>query len=360
MKFKFLILFIIIITFSRCDTNPKQDLPDDIKKETQKRIDLGYHLATVIGIIDKDGTRYYSFGQKSLSDNSKPDENSIFEIGSVTKTFTSTLLSDLNLKGEISTQDSIQTYLPIFYNVIAKNNNIINLENLSTHTSGLPRDPFNMDVNNDYRYRDYSIEKLNDFLSNYQLDSVTNAFNYSNLGVLIIEQAIESKMNRTYESLIIERITIVLDMSDTQFIVSDDKRKRLVTGYKNGKHTDELDIGEFQAMGGLRSTAEDMLKFLGAQLGMYPNSLSDAIKETHKIYFEDDKNAMGLGWEILKRQESGKTIYYHKGGTPGFVSFAGFNLEDQIGVVILINGRRYFSDLGFKLLDHTYPLSKAE
>ena len=93
---------------------------------------------------------------------------------------------------------------------------------------------------------------------------------------------------------------------------------------------------------------------------MYPNSLSDALKETHKSYFEDDNNVMGLGWEILKRKESGKTIYYHKGGTPGFVSFAGFNLEDQIGVVDLINGRRYFSDLGFILLDPTYPLSKAE
>jgi hypothetical protein len=69
---------------------------------------------------------------------------------------------------------------------------------------------------------------------------------------------------------------------------------------------------------------------------------------------------MGLGWEILESKESGKTIYYHKGGTPGFVSFVGFNLEDRIGVVVLINGNRYFSDLGFKLLDETYPLSKAE
>lgn len=314
----------------------------------------------MIGIIDRNGTRYYGFGQKSLADRTTPDEKSIFEIGSITKTFTSTLLSDLNQKGEIDIKDSIQTYLPVFKNVLAKNNKIINLENLSTHTSGLPRDPFNMDVNNDYRYRDYSIEKLNAFLSNYVLDTTANTFNYSNLGVLVIEHAIESKMKKTYESLIMERVTNVLDMSDTQFSVSKEKRERLVMGYKNGMHTDELDIGEFQAMGGLRSTAEDMLKYLGAQLGMYPNSLSDAITATHSRYFEDDNNVMGLGWEILERKESGKTIYYHKGGTPGFVSFAGFNLEDQIGVVILINGRRYFSDLAFKLLDPTYPLTKLE
>ena len=360
MKFKHFLFVVIYVTLSSCNANPEQNLPDDVEKETQERIQKGYHLGTVIGIIDKNGTRYYGFGQKSLEEASTPNENSIFEIGSVTKTFTSTLLSDLNEKGEINIHDSIQTYLPVFKNVLAKTNKIITLENLSTHTSGLPRDPYNMDVNNDYRYRDYSIEELNSFLSNYEIDSTTNTFNYSNLGVLVIEHAIESKMERTYESLIIERITNVLDMSDTQFKVSEEKRKRLVQGYKNGEPTEELDIGEFQAMGGLRSTASDMLKFLGAQLGMYPNLLSDAIQETHKVYFEDENNAMGLGWEILKRNESGKTIYYHKGGTPGFVSFAGFNLEDQIGVVVLINGRRYFSDIGFKLLDPTYPLSVAE
>lgn len=343
-----------------CNNKKQQELPSDIEKETQSRIELGYHLGTVIGIIDRNGTRYYGFGQKSLIDNSLPDENSIFEIGSVTKTFTSSLLSELNQNGEIEIQDSIQKYLPVFKEVMATNNKIITLENLSTHTSGLPRDPYNMDVNDDYRYRDYSIEKLNDFLSNYTLDSVQNNYKYSNLGVLIIEHAIESKMNKTYESLIIERITNVLNMSDTEFVVSDNKRQRLVRGFNNGKETDELDIGEFQAMGGLRSTAKDMLKFIGAQLGINPTSLSEVLKETHKVRFEYDNKAMGLGWEILKRKESGKTIYYHKGGTPGFVSFAGFNLEDQIGVVVLINGRRYFSDLGFKILDSTYPLTKAE
>jgi hypothetical protein len=79
--------------------------------------------------------------------------------------------------------------------------------------------------------------------------------------------------------------------------------------------------------------------------------LSDAIKERHKGHFKDDKHVMGLSWEILERKESGKTIHYHKGEIPGFVSFSGFNLEDQIGVVVLIIGSRYFSDLGFKLVD---------
>jgi len=217
-----------------------------------------------------------------------------------------------------------------------------------------------MEPNNDHRYKEYSIDDLNDFLSNYSLESNPKTFLYSNVAVFVLEHAIELKMNTSYESLVKERIINVLNMNDTHFTVPADKRKRLVTGYRNGKHTDEVDVGQFPAMGGIRSTAKDMLRYLGAQLDIYPSSLSEVMKSTHQERFANDENVMGLGWEILKTEESGKTIHFHKGGTNGFVSFAGFNLEDQFGVIILVNGRRWFSDLGFRLLDPTYPLAKPE
>ncbi len=84
MQNTFLII-LFTLTLLGCNDNMQQKIPADIEKETQVRIEKEYHLGTVIGIIDKNGTRYYGFGQKSLSDDSKPDENSIFEIGSVTK-----------------------------------------------------------------------------------------------------------------------------------------------------------------------------------------------------------------------------------------------------------------------------------
>ena len=93
---------------------------------------------------------------------------------------------------------------------------------------------------------------------------------------------------------------------------------------------------------------------------MYSTSLDQALKLTQEERFSDDEERLGLAWAIMKREESGKTIIYHKGGSNGFVSFAGFNLEDQIGVVVLINGHRWFSDLGFKILDPTYPLISTE
>ena len=355
------VTFIVIIFMQlNCSSSVQQDLPIDVKQQTQERIDKGYHLGTVIGVINKNGAHYYGFGQMSLSDHSKPDQNSIFEIGSVTKTFTATLLSDLNIKGDIIINAPIEKYIPIFKNVFGQSNQRITLENLATHTSGLPREPMNMNPNNDHRYKEYSVEDLNNFLLGYSVDSLKKTYNYSNLGVLLIEHAIESKMNTTYESLIKGRITHILNMNDTHFNVPENKRERLAAGFRNGKLTDEVDLGQFPSMGGLKTTAKDMLIFLGAHLGLYPSSLSEAMQTTHQEWFSDGENVMGLGWHILKREESGKTIYYHKGGTNGFVSFAGFNLESQVGVVILCNGRRYFSDLGFKLLDPTYTLLKAE
>jgi len=359
MRYKFLIVLITVIQIS-CSNKKQQELPSDIEKETQNRIELGYHLGTVIGIIDKDGTRYYGFGQMSLTDSLKPDRNSIFEIASVTKTFTTALVADLELSGEIEINTSIEQYMPVFKHISAKSKRIITLEDLINHTSGLPRNPNNTTTDDSNRYQDYSVDDLNEYLSNFTIEDSTKNYLYSNLAYLVLENAIESKMGTSYESLMQERILEVLDMSDTHFVVPNEMRDRLVTPFRTGQHVDELDMGEFPASGGLKTTAKDMLRFLAAQLGQYPTTLDKALKLTQVERFTNNEETLGLAWEIMKREESGKTIHYHKGGSNGFVSFAGFNLEDQIGVVVLTNGHRWFSDLGFKILDPTYPLFKAE
>jgi D-alanyl-D-alanine-carboxypeptidase/D-alanyl-D-alanine-endopeptidase len=359
MKHKLLITLFTLILLSCNDFN-QQKLPADIEKETQKRIELGYHLGTVIGIIDKEGTRYYGFGQMSLTDSLMPDENSIFEIASVTKTFTTALLADLEFNNELEISNSIEQYLPVFEQVLTNNKRTITLEDLVNHTSGLPRNPTNTTTDDSNRYRDYSVDDLNEYLSGITIDDSGRTYLYSNLAYLVLEQAIETRLESNYESLIQERVLDVLDMKNTYFVVPDEKRDRLVTPYRSGEHVDELDMGEFPASGGLKTTAKEMLRFLEAQLGMYSTTLDPAFILTQEERFSNDDETLGLGWAILKREESEKTIHYHKGGSNGFRSFAGFNLEDQIGVVVLTNGHRWFSDLGFKILDPTYPLSKAE
>ena len=346
--------------FSACSIPPRPELPADIAHQAQVRIDHGYHLGTVIGIVDDDGPRYYGFGRVSPDSSAVPDEHSIFEIGSITKTFTATLLADLDLRGEMRIEGPVAAYLSAFGEISVHGDGPITLESLVTHTSGLPREPPDIDRGDDDRYAKYTAAQLEGLLASGSLEATPGAFSYSNFGFMLLEHAMETRLETTYEELVQERILSTLGMPDTSFEVTPDLRVRMTTGLRDGQPTAEVALGVFPSMGGLRSSAADMLTFLGAQIGLESSSLGPALQATQTLRFADDEQAMGLGWHILKREESGQTIHFHKGGTSGFVSFAGFDLENRRAVVVLVNGTRWFSDLGFCLLDPTYPLADPE
>lgn len=349
------------ILTSACSVAPQPDLPAEIARQAQARIDLGYHLGTVIGIVDSDGPRYYGFGVVSPTDPTTPNEHSIFEIGSITKTFTATLLADLDLQDAMDLESPLDRYVPAFAGVVVRGGvDRITIESLVTHTSGLPREPTDLDPNADDRYATYSEEQLEALLSSGSLEASPGPYAYSNFGVMLLEHAIETAMDDDYENLLLERVTSRLGMHNTFLDVPREARARLVTGFRDGQTTAELDLGQFPSMGGLRSTAADMLIYLGAQIGLEDSALNRAIGATHELRLATGETAVGLGWHILKREESGKTIHFHKGGTNGFVSFAGFDLENRRAVVVLVNGTRWFSDLGFHLLDPTYLLADPE
>ncbi|MCG8460482.1 MAG: beta-lactamase family protein [Holophagales bacterium] len=337
----------------------KPGLPEEVARQAELRIEMGFHLGTVIGVLDREGARYFGFGRISPTDAALPDEHSIFEIGSITKTFTATLLADLDLRGEMDLESPVSRYLPGFRRVLARGGPIT-LETLATHTAGLPREPPDMDPDADDRYATYTAEKLDALLAGGTLEAEVGTYHYSNLGVLVLERAVEAGMGVEYEALIRDRISGGLGMVDTYFVVPDEKRARLVTGFRNGRPTAALDLGRFPSMGGLRSTAADMLTYLGAQVGLERSPLAGAMAATQRLRYSDAERAVGLGWNLLERKESGKTLHFHKGGTNGFVSFAGFDVENRKAVVVLVNGRQWFSDLGFHLLDSTYPLVVPE
>ena len=336
------------------------DLRADIRIQAQERIDEGFHLGTVIGVIDRSGRRFYGFGQTSMTDGTLPDKHSIFEIASITKSFTAILVADLEIDGRVSTTAPIGRYVPTLRRADNDVAQYITLERLLTHTAGLPRNPTNTDDNDDDRYKNYSTEDLKTFLSNWTFNSATPSYSYSNAGLIIVEHAIETEIGRTYEELMEERVLDELGMHDTFFTVPEEKRDRLVTGFRNGVPTTEMDVGQYPAMGGLRSTADDMLTYLGAHIGLVPNPLGPAIDHTLVELFSDGEITHTLGWRISRNEQSGKTIYHFTGGSTGFVSFAAFDRINQKAVVVLVNGTRWFSDLGFKVLDPSYPLKDLE
>jgi D-alanyl-D-alanine-carboxypeptidase/D-alanyl-D-alanine-endopeptidase len=162
------------------------DLPADIRVQAQERIDEGFHLGTVIGVIDRSGRRFYGFGQMSMTDGRLPDEHSIFEIASVTKGFTAILVADLEIDGRVSTTAPIGRYVPTLRRADADAAQYVTLERLLTHTAGLPRNPTNTDDNDDDRYKNYSTEDLEAFLSSWTSNPATPSYSYSNAGLIIV------------------------------------------------------------------------------------------------------------------------------------------------------------------------------
>src|SRR5438874_12581385 len=164
----------------------------------------------VIGLVDERGSRVLGAGKL---DNGTPQEvngDTVFEIGSVTKTFTTLLLQDMVERDEVKLDDPVAKYLPESVKVPARNGKQITVLNLATHTAGFPRDPSNLTPGHglpENAFADYTVEKLYAFLSSFTLDREPGSkFEYSNVGMALLGHILALKTGTNYEALVVERI----------------------------------------------------------------------------------------------------------------------------------------------------------
>ena len=338
-----------------------QELPPDsaITAIIRDRVDAGWTPGIVVGVIRPDGSRkVYSEGL--APDGSRLNDRSVFEIGSITKAFTGILLAEMAARGEVRLDEPVAALLPAGTRVPEWNGKVITLLDLSTQSSGLPRLPGNMpfaDPTNPYA--DYTDSLLFDFLSMYTLTRDIGAeYEYSNLGVGLLGNALARRRGTTYEALVTERVLAPLRMSDTRVTLSPDMRSRLAQGHgAEGEPAANWDLPALAGAGALRSTAQDMLSFLAANIGgRVDGPLGSALASAREPRKPAGSPALriGLGWHILSR--GGRDIVWHNGGTGGYRSFAGFDPVRKIGVIVLTNSANDSDDIGFHLLDSANPL----
>ena len=353
---KYLISFLFLVSFLVSSGQPKPALPDDVVKNIEKRIAEGIHPSVVIGIVDKNGPRYYNFGLKSKG-GSKADEHTIYEIGSITKVFTAILLAQQVLEGNMKLDDPIKKYLPADVKVPTRGDKEITLGNLSDHTSGLPRMPTNFTpANSANPYVDYTVEQMYAFLSGYELTrDIGSAYEYSNLAQGLLGHILALKANVPYETVMLKNIAAPLGMRETRITFDEKMKKNLAIGHDNGDQVSNWDLPTLAGAGGIRSSTSDMLKFLQANMGLIKTSLQPAIALTQQV--RHDKaggNRVGLGWHIAKNKHG--DIITHSGGTGGYRTFAGFIKETGVGVVVMTNSTEGVDDIGLHLLDSELPL----
>ncbi len=322
-------------------------------------MDHGYNVGIVVGLVSPLGTRYYAYGRTRAGGDDVPDENTIFEIGSITKVFTSILLADMVEQGELALEDPIERFLPGSIDAPKRNGASITLEQLATHTSGLPRMPTNFapaDAANPYA--DYSVDQLYAFLDGYRLPrDIGVSYEYSNYGAGLLGHILALHAGVSYEELVRRRILDQLGMTATGITLTPDLTDRLAAGHVGTAVVPHWDIPTLAGAGALRSNAHDMLIFLRANLGLTESALLSAMRTTHHPRHTAGSPNMhvGLGWHI---RSGSQEVVWHNGGTGGYRSFVGFATATETGVVVLTNSSQSADDIGLHLLDPTVPLQE--
>jgi CubicO group peptidase (beta-lactamase class C family) len=306
-----------------------------------------------IGVIKDGKVSVYHYGETTKGNNKLPDGNTLFEIGSITKVFTSTLLAWYVNQGKVSLNDPITKFLP---EPAASNPQLkdIKLVNLSNHTSGLSSIPSNSTSQKPYDeanpYKNYSKQLLFDYLAKSTLiANPGERYAYSNLAPGLLGIILEKVSGKPYEQMVAEVITQPLGMKNTIQKIYPMLSPRFATVYdEDGNPTSPWDFDALAPAGALRSSMSDMLLYVRSNLnskGISP--LDKAIDLTHQITLNNDAR-IGLAWHIIV--VGGVDYYFHNGGTGGSSSFLAFNKSKQLGVVIFSNAAESTDPIGVGLL----------
>jgi CubicO group peptidase (beta-lactamase class C family) len=289
----------------------------------------GTHAGVTVGVLIHGDRRVFAYGA------ALPD--SIFEVGSITKTFTGLLLAQMAEQGKVKFDEPVRDLLPPGI-VAPPTGPEITLLDLATQHSGLPRMPSNfkpVDMRNPYL--DYRAANLYAYIAKHGVAKPMNPeFLYSNLGFGLLGQGLANRAGVSYPSLLAQEITVPLGMTDTVITPATEQWSRFIQGY-DGQHR-PVHVWDFSALvgaGGIRSTAGDMLTYLDAQL--HPEkapSLATALRQSHQLYGNGlPATRMGLAW--FYRLESAD--YWHNGATAGYTSYADFDPQGDSAVVVLVN-----------------------
>ncbi|MEO8664734.1 MAG: serine hydrolase [Ignavibacteria bacterium] len=365
MKKIFLILtiiFSIVSVRSAVSQFNADSLEKKISRVVQKYVDTN-SAAVMVGVIRKEGTgivyeHRYSFGHIRADTNSpRPDSLTIFQLGSVTKSFTATILSMLIQQGgPLNLNELVEDHIPlnlvhapVFVSGTGDTTKMLILD-LATHYAALPDDPITA-VNDTTTY-----QMMYSYLNNHHLSRAPGqCFLYSNLGVSFLGVVVTNTLGNIIDSLFIQKICRPLNMPDTRITLTPEQMTRRAQGYESGTIEGPFHKSSwpaFNAAGGLYSTIDDFTKYLQFQMGLSGLGMQSVLDSAQRIRRLADSNCsnpsasgrVGLVWQmnILNEQiDSNFYFTWKDGGTSSFSSYICFandpSKDLKTGVVVLSN-----------------------
>lgn len=337
-------------------------IPKATNRLIDKELKKAKHASMIVGVVTRNGMAVESYLHDYYQD--VDPENLLLEIGSTTKTFTTTLLAKLVTDHIIHLDDSVIPYVPEYKQALTYQSKEVTFRHLATHTASLPKDDMKtirtqikrdptLKVN---PFQQYGKEALHEFFTTYQPSrAIGSKWTYSNLGIALLGVVLERVLEMSYEESIQSYVLEPLGMKNTFFHVPDSEMHRYVKAYtKKGEQIPPLDIPAMRAAGGLKSTLKEMLAYLRFQMGLRETTLGASISLTHEG--QQIKAMKGfeqaIGWMKDQPKWSRYPIIQHPGNTIGFHTYCGFIKELEIGVVAISTIQLNISRMIKMLLQH--------
>lgn len=325
-----------------------------------------------IGVYFKGETYGYHYGTIEKGKTILPSDQTLYEIGSLTKTFTGLLLAKAIAENKMNLQDDIRKHLPGDYPNLEYKGKFITLNEVVLHQSGLPRDiPYDAklwkkpDFNTlPYQLinleKNYNKAKYLEALHAVKLDTMpgSSGFNYSNFAVKVLSFALENVYGMSYEMLLEKYIFKPIGIKHSSIVLSESQKKLRAKGYNpNGKQMPN-GMDNAGAAGGLKSTLPDMLKYLGYNMNRKNKIVSIAHHPLSIWTDANDTHAAALFWQMRKTSSGGWRIF-QSGGTFGFSSTIVLFPDADIGFVLLANDAGFNSQFQLnEIADNIYKAIK--
>jgi D-alanyl-D-alanine-carboxypeptidase/D-alanyl-D-alanine-endopeptidase len=330
-----------------CDS-PTSSEPATLTEAIDDLAEQYVKVGAMVGVVRGSETLVLSYGTKRYGADDPPDRHSIFEIGSITKSFTTTLLARWVLDGTLDPEERVQSYLPADRITLPTwGGEEITFIQLATHRSGLPRvvqesdypKPPGYDPHN--QYAEYTTEHIYDYLTNYVtlLSAPGTVWLYSNTGMGLLGHVLGLIGGTSYDTLVTRDVFDVLGMESTSLDLTEAQLANLAVGHSESRalrpNFTAQDI--YQGAGFIKTSLDDMLVYLKAHMGLIATPLNDAMEHTREPRFHvEGWGDSGLDW-YTKGLPDGQVVTYKGGRTGGYGAYMGINEATSTGVVVLMN-----------------------
>nr|WP_084407015.1 serine hydrolase domain-containing protein [Pedobacter panaciterrae] len=327
-------------------------LDSTVDKLVSAYIQTKGNVGVSAGVLYKGNSYFYNYGERKIDTKSLPDNHTLYDIGSISKTFTSTLLALAVHQQKLTLETSITKFLP---DSVAENPALqkITFKELANHTSGLPRDADNLGatvIDANQPYGNYEVKDLFSLLKHFKQTTVPGVkYGYSNIGTGLIGVLLERIYHKSYKELLRQYITLPLKMNETMCSIDSTKFSNLAQGYNRfSQPVPFYHLQAVEAAGAIKSSTFDLITYAKAQLFSSNRTLDTALKLIHQVTFDKKPDIVGLGWYYLP---DNKNVMTHTGGAGGYSSSICIDLSKQIAVVILTNNTSTGHILGKDLIN---------